>query len=159
MDQSIFSLNQMSLPAIHRLFSNLDPPEAGSLAGIFRGTFVGPAWLRPVWGPLLAVTGLGGWWGKEFDSQGNAINLVLRKGRYERRFPMHIIHQASHLDHKLGLAMRYRADNPFPWPFILDELRRINMTMVLGMTLADIGPFRRMAFPFILQSREMTDGL
>lgn len=159
MTQSIISLNQMSLTAIRRLFTNLDPPETSSLTGIFRGIFVGPGWLRQVWGPLLTVTGLGGWWGKEFDAQGNAINLVLRKGRCERRFPMMIVHQASHLDRKSGLALRYRADNPFPWPFIVDELRRIDSMTVLGMTLADIGPFQRMAFPFTLQSREMVDGL
>lgn len=159
MIQSIDSLNRMSLKAIHRLFTHLDPPEDSSLTGIFRGLFVGPAWLRQMWGPLLAVTGLGGWWGKEFDSHGNAINLVYHKGRYERRFPMVIVHQASHLDRKSGLALHYRADNPFPWPLIVDELRRIDSGMVLGMTLADIGPFRHMAFPFILQSREAVDGL
>ena len=130
-----------------------------SLTGIFRGIFVGPGWLRQIWGPLLAVTGLSGWWGKEFDPQGSAINLVLRKGRYERRFPMVIVRQASNLDGKPGLALRYREDNPFPWPLIVDELRRIDSVMVLGMTLADVGPFRRMAFPFVLQSREAVDGL
>ena len=149
----------MSLKAIHRLFTHLDPPEVSSLTGIFRGIFVGPGWLRPIWKPLLAVTGLGGWWGKEFDPQGNAINLVLRKGRYERRFPMVIVRRSSNLDGKPGLALRYRADNPFPWPLIVDELRRIDSVMVLGMTLADVGPFRRMAFPFVLQSREAVDGL
>ncbi len=159
MIQSIDTLNQMSLTAIHRLFTDLDPPEISSLTGIFRGAFVGPAWLRKIWGPLLVITGLGGWWGKEFDSQGNAVNLVLRKGRFESRFSMVIVHQASHLDRKSGLAMHYRADNPFPWPFIVDELRRIDSMMVLGMTLADIGPFRRLAFPFVLQSREVMDGL
>jgi hypothetical protein len=159
MTQAIDSLNQMSLRAIHGLFTHLDPPEVSSLSGIFRGLFVGPAWLRPVWGPILAVAGLGGWWGKEFDPHGNVINLVIRRGRYERRFPMLIVQQTSYLDHKPGLALRYRADNPFPWPFIVDELRRIDSVTVLAMTLADVGPFRRMAFPFILQSREALDGL
>jgi hypothetical protein len=157
--QSIDSLNQMSLKAIHKLFAHLDPPENSSLTGKFRGMFVGPAWLRQVWGPVLAIGGLGGWWGKEFDSHGNAINLVLRKGRHERRFPMVVVSQVSHLDRKPGLALRYSGDNPFPWPLIVDELRRIDTAMVLGMTLVDIGPFRRMAFPFILQSREAVDEL
>lgn len=149
----------MSLKAMHELFTHLDPPEVSSLTGIFRGLFVGPGWLRQVSGPVLAIGGLGGWWGKEFDPQGNAINLVHGKGRYERRFPMVLVRQASHLDHKPGVALRYRSDNPFPWALIVDELRLIDPITVLGMTLADIGPFRRMAFPFILQSREAFDEL
>lgn len=156
---SIESLNQMSLVAIHRLFANLDPPEISSLTGLFRGIFVGPGWLRPLWGPLLAVTGLGGWWGKEIDSPTGAVNIVFRKGRFERRFPMVFVQQASHLDRRPGLALRYRPDNPFPWPLIIDELRRIDEKIVLGMTLADVASFRRMAFPFVLQSREAVDGL
>lgn len=156
---SIDSLNQMSLAEIQRLFTQLEPPEHTSLRGIFRGFFVGPAWFRKLGGPLLAVTGLGGWWGKDFDSQGKAINLVLRKDRYERILPMFIVQQASHLDRKPGLALRYQADNPFPWPMILDELRRVDAELVLGMTLLDVGPFRRIALPFILQSREAVDGL
>lgn len=149
----------MSLIAIRRLFFTLDPPERGSLRGVFRGIFVGPAWLRKMWGPLLVATGLGGWWGKEFDAQGNAINLVFRKGRYEGRFPMLIVQQTSRLDRKPGVEMHYRAENPFPWPFIVDELRRIDPGMLLGMTLVDIGPLRRLAFPFILQNWEAVDGL
>jgi hypothetical protein len=147
----------MSLPAIRRLFTSLTAPEASSLNGLARGIFVGPTWLRRMWGPLLAVTGLGGWWGKEFDLSSNATNLVFRDGSYKRIFPMFIVQQASHLDQKEGLALHYRPENPFPWPLIVDELRRIDSEMVLGMTLADIALFRRLAFPFILQSREALD--
>jgi hypothetical protein len=159
MTLSINSLNQMSLADFHRLFARLEPPQASSLSGIARGVFVGQAWMRSMWGPLLALTGLGGWWGKEFDTEGNAVNLVLRRGKYERRFPMYPVQQVSYLDYKNGLALRYQPENPFPRRFILDELRRIDATTVLGMTLVDIRPLRRMAFPFILQSREVLDGL
>jgi hypothetical protein len=159
MPQSTDSFNQMSLAQIRQLFTQLDPPEHASLRGIFRGLFIGPAWFQKLGGPLLAVTGLGGWWGKDFDPEGRAINLVLRKGRYERIFPMFIVQQASHLDRKPGLALRYQADNPFPWPLILDELRRVDAVLVLGMTLVDVGPLRRLPLPFILQSRETVDGL
>ena len=159
MTQSIESLNQMSLKSIHSLFAGLEPPERSSLIGVFRGIFIGPGWLRLLWGPILAVTGLGGWWGKEIDPRSGAINLVYRKGNFERKFPMVFIQQSSYLDQKPGLALRYQPHNPFPWPLIVDELRRIDQQMVLGMTLADVPPFRRMAFPFILQSREAVDGL
>jgi hypothetical protein len=159
MPHSIASLNHISLGEIRRLFSQLDPPEHSSLRGIFRGHFVGPAWFRKLGGPLLTVTGLGGWWGKDFDPQGKAVNLVLRNGAYKRIFPMYIVQQESCLDRKPGLALRYQADNPFPWPMILDELRRVDASLVLGMTLVDVGPLRRLPLPFILQSREAVDGL
>jgi hypothetical protein len=159
MNKHSVELNQMSLTAIRQLFTRLEPPEVGSLNGVFRGNFVGPAWLQRLWPPLLAITGLGGWWGKIFEANGSIFNLTYRQGNYERRFPMYFVQQVSYLDGKPGLALRYQSSNPFPWPWIADELRRIDSEMVLGMTLADVTPFRRMAFPFILQSWEMIDGL
>lgn len=148
-------LNRLSLSAIRRHFSTLEPPDPLSLHGLHRGLFIGPRWLRAAFGPMLVVTGLGGWWGKEFSSGGNgAINLVIRQGEYRRIFPMNFINQPSHLDGKPGLALRYRPDNPFPWPIILDELRRIDPETVMGMTLVDLKPFQRQAFPFILLQRD-----
>ena len=81
-------LNRLGLLAFPPLFAALEPPPADSLRGVFRGAFVGPGWLRWLAGPLLAVTGLGGWWGKDFDEQGNAVNLVMRQGQLQRRYPM-----------------------------------------------------------------------
>lgn len=149
-------LNQLSLAAIRKWFKTLDPPAPTSLRGYYRGQFVGPGWLRATWGPLLAITGLGGWWGKDFDRDG-AINLVLRKGQYRRIFPMHFTQQTSFLDGRPGLALRYRSDNPFPWPIILDELRVIDGETLLGMSLVDFGPLRGQAFPFTLRSQEALD--
>lgn len=151
-------LNQLSLTAIRKLFNTLDPPAVASLQGYYRGLFVGPGWLRASWGPLLAITGLGGWWGKEFISTG-AINLVFRRKEYRRIFPMHFTQQPSYLDGRQGLALRYRSDNPFPWPIILDELRLIDDETLLGMSLVDLGLMRRQAFPFILHSQEALDPL
>ncbi|MBN2548059.1 MAG: hypothetical protein JXB15_02790 [Anaerolineales bacterium] len=158
MNNQVERLNQLSVGEIRKLFCTLSPPEAASMSGLFRGIFVGPGWLCSLWGPLLAITGLGGWWGKEIDS-GNAINIVVHKGNYEKRFPMVFVEQTSYLDGKPGLAFRYQKGNPFPWPWIVDELRRIDAQHVLGMTLAEVGPFKRLPFPFILQQRESLDGL
>jgi hypothetical protein len=129
------------------------------LRGRFRGEFVGPAWLRRLAGPLLVVTGLGGWWGKDFDDQGNAINLALRKGNLERVLPMSLVEQVSFIDGKPGLALHYAAGNPFPWPLIIDELRSITPQLTLGMTLAELGPLRRLALPFVLHPEEGEHGL
>jgi hypothetical protein len=155
----IEELNTMSLPEIWRYFGTLKPPEPDSLTGYYRGIFVGSAGLHALWRPLLRITGLGGWWGKEFDTSGNAVNLTIRRGCCEPRFSMFVITQRSYLDRLPGLAMRYRPENPFPWPYILDEIRRINDRALLGMTLVDVRPFRRLAFPFILEKRETFDGL
>jgi hypothetical protein len=152
-------LNRLSLFDFRGLFASLEPPKTGALQGLFRGSFVGPGWVRRLAGPLLVITGLGGWWGKDFDPHGNAINLVWRKGQIERRFPMTLVEQVSYIDHKSSLALRYAASNPFPWPLIVDELRSINQELVLGMTLTRLGLLQRLALPFVLQPRENIDGL
>ncbi len=157
MVQTVDSLNQMSLRDIRKLFSSLEPPPESVLIGVFQGFFVGPGMLRRMWDPLLTLTGLGGWWGKEFNSPGNAVNLTFHQGRFERRFPMAAVEQISYLDRRPGLALRYRSDTPFPWPYILDEMRQIDAGLLLGMTLMDVGPFRKAAFPFVLQSWEAVD--
>lgn len=158
MNTQVDRLNQLSLLEIHKLFRSLSPPDRAALQGLYRGIFVGPALLRCLWGPLLAITGLGGWWGKEISPE-NAINIVVRKGKYEKRFPMYFVEQTSYLDGKAGLAFRYQRGNPFPWPWIVDELRQIDAQHILGMTLAEVGPLKRLAFPFILQQQESLDGL
>lgn len=152
-------LNRVSLLDFPGLFAGLEPPRRDTLVGIFRGTFVGPGWVRLMTGPLLMITGLGGWWGKDFDSQGNAINLVLRQGRMERRFPMLLVEQASYIDRRPGLALHYAPENPFPWPWIVDELRSLHPGLILGMSMVRLGPLKRLALPFVLQHQENSDVL
>ena len=41
----------------------------------------------------------------------------------------------------------------------VDELRQLDERTLLGMTAVDLGPLRRIAFPFTLQSRVSVDGL
>ena len=159
MSAPIERLNRLSLSKIHQYFADLAPPDRQSLQGIYRGLFVGPGWLTPLWPPTLSITGLGGWWGKDFYAPGEAVNIVLRKGVYQRRFQMYPVEQNSYLDARPGLALRYRSDTPFPWPKIVDELRRIDSDHILGMTLAEIGPLRRLGFPFVLLKREGLDEL
>ena len=103
---------------------------------------------------MLAIAGLGGWWGKEIAADDTAINLVHRQGNFEYRFPMLMIEETSFLDGKTGRSFHYRKDNPFPWPYIVDEMRRIDDNHILGMTLANIRPFRRFGFPFVLEYKK-----
>lgn len=159
MNNPIERLDHLSLGELRQHFISLEPPEPGSMLGVMRGYFVSPGWLKKLWGPTLAIFGLGGWRGKEIDLQGKAVNIVLRKGSLERRFPMYFVQEVSHLDKKPGLAFRYQSGNPFPWNLIVDELRRIDEQHVMGMTLAEIGPLSRLAFPFILQQKGSLDEL
>lgn len=62
----VTELNHLSLRDFRELFTSLHVPGIETMRGIFQATFVGPSWLRTVAKPALAITGLGGWWGKEF---------------------------------------------------------------------------------------------
>ena len=151
--------NSLTLNQFRELFTSLPIPDANSIRGIYRATFVGPGWWRASSGPMLAITGLGGWWGKEFSPDGMAVNIVLRAGKFSTRFPMKLVKARSFIDNKEGLALHYQPGNPFPWMYIVDELRRIDETTLLGMTLANLNGLRRLAFPFTLQFQEHGYGL
>lgn len=130
------------------LFAALPAPEA--LVGTFRAEFTGPWWLRTVAGPGLWPLGLGGWWGKQFAADGSGMNLVRRGGRLQAIFPVHLIYTHSLLDGQSCLAVRYLPECPFPWPYVVDELRWLDTATLLGMTLVDAGPLRRLPLPFLL---------
>jgi hypothetical protein len=151
--------NSLSLKQFRDLFTSLPVPETDSLRGVYRASFVGAGWLRASARPALALTGLGGWWGKEFSPDGTAINIVLRAGKFSTRFPMKLVNSKSFIDGRNGLALHYQAGNPFPWTHIVDELRRIDERSFLGMTLADVNGLRGLPFPFILQFQEHGYGL
>jgi hypothetical protein len=151
--------NSLSLKQFRDLFASLPVPEATSIRGVYRAAFVGPGWLRTSAGPALALSGLGGWWGKEFNADGTAVNIVLRAGKFSTRFPMKLVTTKSLIDGSDSLSVHYQAGNPFPWMFIVDELRRMDEDTLLGMTLANVNGLRRLAFPFTLQFQAGSYGL
>lgn len=144
-------LDHLSLRNFKELFATLIVPDALSMIGQYRAAFVGPAWLRALAAPALALTGLGGWWGKEFHADGTAVNIVFRSGAFSTRFPMRFVRARSFIDHQDGLALHYQPGNPFPWMYVVDELRCMDESTLLGMTMPNIGGLRGLAFPFILQ--------
>jgi len=150
-------LNRLALFEFPEYFSSLPVPRIDSLQGVYKGSFVGPSWLRGLAVPLLVITRMGKWLGKDFDSGGKVINLVRTKEDIVQKFPMRLVEQDSLIDGKPGLALRYEASNPFPWPWIVDELRRIQPDLVLGMTITQIGPLAHLPLPFALQPREDLD--
>lgn len=152
-------LNILSLKQFRDLFVSLPIPQPTSIRGVYRAAFVGPGWLRSSAGPALALSGLGGWWGKEFSTDGTAINIVLRAGKFSTRFPMKLVSATSFIDSKEGLALHYQSGNPFPWMYVVDELRQMNDGSLLGMTIANVNGLRDLAFPFTLQHQEQGYGL
>jgi hypothetical protein len=155
----ITKLNKLSLKEFPDLFASSAADDTSKPSGTYRAAFVGPGWLRAAAGPALAISGLGGWWGKQFKDDGTAVNLVQHGGKLEPRFPMRLINTASALDGKLALALIYETDNPFPWPHIVDELRLLDGVTFLGMTYVNAGPLRKLTFPFLLEYQEQIDGL
>ncbi len=151
-------LNRLSLFEFPEYFSSLEAPQAEALQGLYKGSFVGPTWLRGLAGPLLVITRMGRWLGKDIDDGGRAINLVQTREGMVQKFPMRLMEQDSLIDGKPGLALSYEASNPFPWPWIVDELRSIQPDLVLGMTITQMGPLARLPLPFVLQPRESMEG-
>jgi hypothetical protein len=151
MSIQIAEMNKMPFAAFRDIFTRLDIPIVDSLIGRYQACFVGPGWLRKAAGPALAVSGLGGWWGKEFSTNGEAVNIVLRAGIFSTRFAMKLVQARSFLDDRQGLALHYQPGSPLPWPFIVDELRRVDDNLLLGMTLVNIRGLRGLAFPFVLR--------
>ena len=138
------------LASFRGLFSSLSAPDPNLLRGIYQAEFVGPLWLRLSAGPALALGGLRGWWGKEFAAHGQASNLVRRGKALQQVLPMSVDRRISLIDGKPGVTLIYPAGSPFPWFWIVDELREIDKDHLLGMTLVNRGSLRKLTFPFLL---------
>jgi len=144
-------LNHLSLGAFPELFQALTPPAVSEMHGRFRAEFVGPGWLRRVAPPGLAPLGLGGWWGKTFDGRGQGMNLVQRRGQLVAVIPIQLKEAASLVDGRIGLNITYPPGTRFPWPHIIDEVRWLNDTTLLGLTLVTKAGLHRLALPFLLK--------
>jgi hypothetical protein len=152
-------LNKLSLRDFSQLYATGSVPVITNTAGYYRAAFVGPAWLRATAGPAIAIGGLANWWGKHIRQDGSATNLIWQGEKLVPRLTMQLIDTTSALDGKHTLALIYGPENPFPWPYVVDELRRLEPGTFLGMTHSNAGPWRRIAFPFLLQVQDKVDGL
>jgi hypothetical protein len=132
------------------LFCSLPPPAIQSVQGVYRGQFTGPAWLRMSAAPSLSLAGLGGWWGKILPGDGTGHNLVLRQGKLYCLFTIRLVIIPSLVDGQPGLTVQYTPQCPFPWPYVIDELRLLDEQTLLGLTIINLGFLRRLAFPFLL---------
>jgi len=146
-------LNKRSLTSFKSLYSSLSPPALDVLRGVYQAAFVGPWWLRTIAGPGLYPLGLGGWWGKQFDGRGQGANIVRHRDQLSTKLPVSLHERPSLLDGRPCLVVVYEADAPFPWPWVVDELRSLNDDRLLGMTLLTRSPLNKIALPFLLTHR------
>ena len=131
-------------------FASLEPPEA--LAGLWQGEPVGPGWYRALAGPSLAIGGLGGWWGKEFDGQGGIDNLLQRDGALRRTLRGEVGRADSLVDGKPCMRIVYPRGSRLPWTWIVDELRQAGEDELLGLMVLNIRWLPHLAFPFALHA-------
>lgn len=152
MSRTLFDhpLNQQPLRAFKAIYTNLTLPDVNAMPGTYRGAFIGPAWLRSIAPRGLQVAGLGGWWGKVLRSDGTGANLVERNGVLSEQFPIGYGQARSLIDRNPCMAIHYTPACPFPWPSVVDELRILDETSLLGMSLINWKAIHRLALPFLL---------
>ncbi len=140
------------LRELREAFSALQRPKTAQLRGRYAAQLVGPEWLRRLAPVGLSVTGLGHWWGKDFDGRGNATNLVRRAdGQLADKLAMRVVWARSPVDGHPGLLLRYAEGAPLPWRHVVDEVRLLEDGALLGMTMVDIPAARRLPLPFLLR--------
>ena len=138
-------------------FASLGVPEV--VEGVWQGEPVGPGWYRVLAGPSLAIGGLGGWWGKDFEGQGGIDNLLERGGALQRTLRGELVQADSLVDGKPCLRIEYPKGSRLPWTWIVDELRQVDEGELLGMMVLNISLLPHVAFPFALHIREEVEGL
>ncbi len=123
--------------------------------GSWRAELVGPWWLREFLAPVnLRLCGFRGWVGKRFDGRSGA-NLA-RRGPLLREFaPFSLKLEASRLDGKPALILRYAGDLSFPLPRMRDEFRQLNARSLLGLSYTDLPGIRKLGLPFLLHRCEV----
>lgn len=139
-----------AIGSLRQQFCSLAPPALDRLTGAYRAEFIGPAWLRALAPPALALGGLAGWWGKTFDGQGGATNIVVRGGIQSAVLPMVVLEAPSRIDARPSLTLHYPAGSPFPWQWVIDEMRKLDDTTLLCVSMARPRPLVWLAFPFLL---------
>lgn len=131
-------------------FASLAPPERDSLSGRFQGQWVGPVWFRYGARLLLAVLGMRGWWGKEFDARGRGVNLVRRGKSLRPSVPIVLRKGRSQVDGRRGLQVEYPRECAWHWRLFVDELRWWDDETVLAMSHLKLPLLRRWPLPFVL---------
>lgn len=143
------SLNREPLNYFRHLFTTLDALTVAEVNGRYHSQFIGPAWVRTLAPPSLALVGMGSWCGKVFDGPAG-MNRLKRQDEIIEAMPVALVERPSLIDNQPTLTVTYPATSRWPWPHIIDELRRLDTNTLLGMTMAKPLGLHRIAFPFLL---------
>lgn len=140
-----------SISILTALFESLDDPTEIPVGQKFEGILLGPSWFKLMNSPLLKVGALAGWKGKWFECEGRTLNIVARRTGDEFVVPMDTsIREYSRGSGKV-IALDYPGDSPFPWNYILDEIRPLGNGDYLGTTTFRAPFARRIPIPFMLK--------
>ena len=145
------ALTNASLRRIRQVFNVLEPVPAHLRSGSFQACFIGPWWLRVTAGPSIALSGLPGWWGKRFLDAETAINVLNATSGKVEKLRMQCLERVSLVDGRQGIALHYGKGAMLPWRWIVDELRVLNESTLLCMTVIDLPLLRYLSFPFLLR--------
>jgi hypothetical protein len=135
-------------------FTALPAPSLDSLAGRYRGEFVGPLWLRLCARPLLALLGMPGWWGKELAADGRGVNLVKGEGGPRPSVPLVLCNGPSKVDGRWGVRVEYPREAAWHWRLFVDELRWTDGRTLLAQTHLKLPWVGRVTLPFLLHRVE-----
>jgi hypothetical protein len=69
------------------------------------------------------------------------------------KMPVSLSERPSLIDGRPCLTVIYPSSSPFPWPWVVDELRWLADNCLLGMTLVSRKPLNKSALPFLLTHR------
>ena len=155
----IEQFNTLSFSEFPDFFSRLQHDDSTRPDGFFKATFIGPGWLRRLSPLTLSLSGMHGWWGKQFMSDGTTYNLVKPSEQLKRSIAMRLTTVTSALDNRPAFGVIYPREAPFPWRYVIDELRWLDQTALLGMMHVNNNLLQKIAFPFLLQSQEGVYGL
>jgi len=134
-----------------QVFADLPVPALAMRTGFYRARFVGPWWLRWSGPTSVALGGLPGWQGKRFLAPDRAVNVLRRNGRPVERLEMRCVEEKSLIDGRQGVVLQYGVHAPRPWRWVQDELRVLDGSRMLGMTIIGLPGLHRQAFPFLLE--------
>lgn len=140
-----------SLKAFQSLFSLLNAPDPEWLNGRFRAEFVGPKSLQAIAPRLLPLGGLPGWCGKAFVGDKQAVNLLSNGSQVVEAVPMLPAFAPSQIDQRQALVLRYDQRAPLACRKLVDELRVLDETSLLGLTMVDLPLLRKLVMPFVLK--------
>lgn len=116
-------------------------PTLDLLVGRHRAVLGGPAWLRHPAKAIMDLTGLPGWWGKEFSAPEDrpdtlrGHNIVAVDGELRPSLPMRARLGPSRVDGRTALLLTYPPQTPrFPWHATTDEVRQVGEGLLLGLS-------------------------